>query len=158
MSGLRSGIIALRSTCRAAREVAGKQECQVVSALPLYLAYLATSITLIIMFTAIYMAVTPYRELALIAKGNRAAAISLGGVLIGFGLALASTAAHSTGLLDMAMWGGIALASQVAVFFVASTLFRGFRAGIEADQTSYGLIIAAMSVAMGLINAGALTY
>lgn len=129
-----------------------------LNTIPIYLAYVATSVALLVGAIAVYMVITPYRELALIRDGNRTAAISLGGVLIGFGLALASTAAHSVGVGDMALWGAIALACQVAVYYVATLLLKGLKEGIEADKTSFGLTLAAMSITMGLINAGSLTY
>ncbi|MEO5375701.1 MAG: DUF350 domain-containing protein [Alphaproteobacteria bacterium] len=129
-----------------------------LSTLPLYLAYVATSVGLMVVFVAIYMHITPYRELALIRAGNRTAAVSLGGVLIGFGLTLASTAAHSVGILDLALWGAIALVCQVAVYFVATFLLKDLKDGIESDRLGFGLLLAAMSITMGLINAGALTY
>lgn len=126
--------------------------------LPLYLAYVATCAGLLVAFTAIYAAITPYHELSLIRAGNKAAAFSLGGVVIGFALALASTAAHSVGLLDLAAWGAVALACQVAVFFAVTALLKGFREGIESGNEAFGLALGAVSVAVGLINAGAVTY
>ncbi len=129
-----------------------------MSNLPLYLAYVVTALGLLGAFTAIYVYITPYHELALIRAGNRTAAFSLGGVLIGFGLVLASTVAHSVNLLDMALWGGVALAFQILVFLLAALLLKELRAGIEADKHSYGITLAAMSIATGLINAGAVTY
>ena len=129
-----------------------------LSTLPLYLAYVATAVGLLGGFTVVYMYITPYHEVRLIRAGNRAAAFSLGGVLIGFGLVLASTAAHSVNLLDMVLWGAVALAFQILVFFATALLLKDLRAGIEADKHSYGMIVAAMSITMGLINAGAVTY
>ncbi len=126
--------------------------------LPLYLAYLGTCVGLLVAFTVVYTAITPYREFSLIRDGNKAASISLGGTLIGFGVALASTASHSIGVLDLAIWGTIALACQIGVFFVATLLLPGLRQGIEADRNSYGITLAAMAITMGLINAGAVSY
>lgn len=128
-----------------------------LSTLPLYLAYVGTAVALLIGFTAIYIFVTPYREITLIREGNCAAAYSLGGTLIGFGLVLSSAAAHSTSVLDMAVWGAVALAFQVMVFFVTAVVLRAFKEGMEADKTSYGIALGALSIAMGLLNAGALT-
>ena len=54
-----------------------------------HLLYFALSIVLIAVFIAIYTAITPYREVALIRAGNTAAAVSLGGALLGFSLPLA---------------------------------------------------------------------
>ena len=128
-----------------------------MSSLPNYLAYVGTAVALLAGFTALYTFVTPYREFALIRQGNKAAAVSLGGTLIGFGIVLCSAAAHSVSLGGMAMWAAVAMAFQLGVFYAATLLLRGFRAGIEAGEESYGLTLAALSITMGLINAGAIT-
>lgn len=129
-----------------------------MSNLPLYLAYVSTAVALLVGFTAIYMYITPYREIALIREGSRTAAISLGGTMIGFGVVLASTAAHSVNVMDLALWGSVALAFQVAVFFIVTLVLKGFKQGMEEGKESYGIALAAMSITMGLINAGAVTY
>lgn len=128
-----------------------------LSTLPLYLAFLVTAIVLIALALLVYTAITPYRELALIREGNSAAAISLGGTVIGLSIALFSTAANSTALIDLIVWGIIAVISQLIVFFLVSAGMRGFRAGIEQNRISYGIVLAAFSIAMGIINAGSLT-
>jgi len=124
---------------------------------PLYLGYVGTMVALLAGFAFIYTLVTPYHELRLIRTGNTAAAYSFGGTLIGLALPLFSVAAHSYSLLDMLVWGGIGLAFQLLVFLVATLLLRGFREGIEADRLSYGILLAAMSIAVGILNAGSLT-
>ncbi|CAK0760813.1 putative membrane protein [uncultured Gammaproteobacteria bacterium] len=128
-----------------------------MSNLTLYLAYLGTSIVLLVAFVAIYVVITPYNELSLIRAGNRTAAISLGGTLIGFALPLTATVAHASGWLDLVLWATVALACQLAVFGLVSSLIGHFSEGIEADKTGYGIILAAMSIAVGLLNAGAVT-
>jgi uncharacterized membrane protein YjfL (UPF0719 family) len=62
----------------------------------------------------------PYREIALIREGNAAAAASLSGAILGFVLPLASAITHSVSLLDMAVWGLIALVVQLLVYGVAA--------------------------------------
>jgi len=129
----------------------------VLATLPLYLAFLGTSVLLLGLFVAVYVAITPYHEFGLIRTGNVAAAWSLGGVVVGLALPLWSIAAHSTEILDMFVWGLVGLVSQLVVFFVVSLLLKGLRAGIEADRVSYGMTSAAFSVAVGILNAGSLT-
>jgi len=128
------------------------------SNIPAYLAYLGTLVALTALFTLVYKLVTPYRELELIRAGNKAAAFSLGGTVIGFSIALNTIAAGSGSLLDMAMWGVIALVCQLLVFFVVARLLGDLRQGIEEDRMGYGVFLGAVSIAMGMLNAGALTY
>lgn len=129
-----------------------------VETLPLYLAYVTSSIGLLAIFAAIYVYITPYRELALIRQGNRAAAISLGGTMVGLSLVLGSVSAHSVGVQDLLLWGVVALGFQVGAFFLANIVLPDIRRGIEAGQESYGIFLAALSLSIGLLNAGAVTY
>ena len=55
-----------------------------------YLLHLSTSVALVMLYFVIYTRMTPYDEVKLIRGGNRAAALSLGGTLIGFSLPIAS--------------------------------------------------------------------
>ena len=66
----------------------------------------------------IYVRVTPHREFALIREGNIAAAFSLGGAVLGFVIPLGAAVRSSVNLADMAIWGLIALAVQIAAFVV----------------------------------------
>lgn len=126
--------------------------------LPAYLAYAVTSLLLLTAFLAIYVLITPYPEIRLIREGNRAAAYSFGGTTIGLAVALFSVLAGATSLLDLALWGAVALTFQLLAFFAARLLLPGLRAGIEGGRDSYGLTLGAMSIAVGFVNAGSLTY
>jgi putative membrane protein len=129
-----------------------------LDAVPLYLAYMGASVAMLAATLALYAWITPYHELRLIRDGNTAASISLGGTTIGLALPLWSVATYSYGLLDLVVWGAVALAFQVGVFFAATLLLKGFRDGIEADRVGYGITLGAMSIAVGLLNAGSLAY
>lgn len=123
-----------------------------------YLAYMAVALGLFTIGIGIYISITPYHEIRLIRDGNTAAAWSLGGVMVGFALPMASAMAHSISLPDMALWSVVALAFQLLAFFAASLTLTDIRAGIEGDRTAYGVTLGALSVAVGILNAGALTY
>ncbi|HSV28595.1 MAG TPA: DUF350 domain-containing protein [Candidatus Omnitrophota bacterium] len=123
-----------------------------------YLAYFSVSLALLVGGVAAYAAITPYRELTLIRAGNSAAAWSLGGTALGLAAAIASAAAHSMSFLDMLLWAAIALVGQLAAFLAVSKLVPGLRGGIEDDKAGYGILLGALSLAVGLINAGSLTW
>ncbi|WP_119681357.1 DUF350 domain-containing protein [Indioceanicola profundi] len=125
--------------------------------LPLYFLFLGTGVILIALAVAIYVMITPYREITLIREGNSAAAISLGGTVIGLSIALFSIASGTYDVLDLALWGAVALASQIAVFVLVSFKLPGFRQGIESDRVGYGITLGAFSIAMGILNAGSLS-
>lgn len=123
-----------------------------------YLAYMAVAIGLFGAGIAIYLRVTPYHEIRLIRDGNTTAAWSLGGVMIGLSLPMASAMAHSISLADMALWSAVALAFQLLAYLAATITLKDIHAGIEADRKGYGVALGALSVAVGILNAGALTY
>ena len=69
-----------------------------------FLVYLGVSLAYLAVFVAIYIRITPYRELQLIREGNMAASFSLSGAILGFIVPLASAVQHSVNLVDMAVW------------------------------------------------------
>ena len=131
---------------------------QSLAGVPLFLVYFVVGLALLTVFLAIYGWITPYRELALIRDGNVAAAISLAGVVLGFTLPLASAIAHSVGLVDMIVWGAIALASQLIVYFIVARLVPHFAEAITAGRVSAATLLAAVALAVGILNAAAMTY
>lgn len=123
-----------------------------------FLAYFAIALAAEVIFVFLYMQVTPHHEAALIKNGNTAAAVSLGGAVIGFTLPLGSAVIGSISLLDMAIWAFIALVVQVIVFLGASRILRGLSARIESGDLAAGITLAAASVAIGILNAASMTY
>lgn len=128
-----------------------------LATLPLYLVFLGTVVGLLAVGLGIYIMITPYQEIRLIRGGNRAAACSLGGTAIGMALVLHSTASGTFDALELAVWGAIGLAGQLLVFLIVSFLVPRLRQGIEEDNIAYGILLAALSIAMGILNAGALS-
>ena len=55
-----------------------------IEALPHFLAYFAAAVALAVAFLALYVAITPHKEIALIREGNSAAAVQLIGTFLGF--------------------------------------------------------------------------
>jgi putative membrane protein len=131
---------------------------QSIAGFPEFLLYFVLALALLALFVAVYVRVTPYREIALIREGNIAASISLSGAVIGFVLPLASAIAHSVSALDMVAWGVIALLVQIVVYAVTSRLVPHFREAIEADRAAPALLLAALSVSAGMLNAASLSY
>ena len=122
-----------------------------------FLLYFGVALVLEAVFVVLYMAVTPHHEATLIKRGNTAAAISLGGAVLGFTLPLASVIAQSVSLLDMAVWGAVALVVQLAVYRLADFLLREVSKHIEEGNVAAAATLAAASLAIGLINAASMT-
>lgn len=123
-----------------------------------FLVYLALALLLLGLFTAIYIRVTPYREIALIREGNMAAAYSLSGTLLGFVIPLASAIEHSVGLADMAIWGLIAMLVQLGAYVAVKLTIPSIGTDITAGKTAQGFFLGAVSLAVGVLNAACMTY
>jgi putative membrane protein len=130
---------------------------QSLAGLPAFLLYFSLSLALFVAFILVYLWVTPYRELALIRDGNIAAAISLAGALIGFVLPLGRAVTQSVSPLDLVAWGVVALVVQVVVFFIVGKLVPRFSEAIRDGRVSDAAFLAALAVAVGVLNAASMT-
>ncbi|WP_425992936.1 DUF350 domain-containing protein [Brevundimonas sp. TWP2-3-2] len=109
-------------------------------------------------FKLIYQWVTPYHERTLIRDGNPAAAIALGGALIGYVLPLASALSHTVSLMEFAAWATLAGVIQIGVFVLISRLaFRNLATRIEAGEIAAAIYLASISICVGLLNAACMT-
>jgi putative membrane protein len=112
-----------------------------------------------IAFKLIYSAVTPYRERELIKSGNTAAAVALGGALIGYVLPLGSALTHTVSLAEFAAWATLAGVVQILVFTgVRILVLPDVKARIENNETATAAYLAAVSVVVGVLNAACMTY
>jgi putative membrane protein len=109
-------------------------------------------------FSWLYDKVTPYEELKLIRNGNTAAAIAYSGAVIGLALPLASAVAHSVNPVDMVIWGAFALGVQVLVYFIVRRVLPLLNDHILNDRPAPAVLLAALSIAAGIVNAACLTY
>ena len=123
-----------------------------------FLLYFGLSIGFVVLYLAIYVRATPYREFALIRAGNTAAAASLSGSLIGFVLPLASAVVHSVNPWDMALWAAIALAVQIVVYLVVRLLVPDVVRHIPEGKVGAGVFLGVASLAAGILNAACMTY
>ncbi|MBU1345813.1 MAG: DUF350 domain-containing protein [Alphaproteobacteria bacterium] len=111
-----------------------------------------------IAFKVIYQQITPYKERDLIRAGNPAAAIALGGALIGYVLPLASALSHTVSLLEFAAWALLAGVIQIVAFIVVSRLaFRNIAERIVAGEIAAAIYLASISICVGLLNAACMT-
>ncbi len=131
---------------------------QSLAGLPSFLFYFATATRPLLPSLLAYIFITPYREIALIRAGNAAAAASLSGAILGFVLPLASAITHSVSLLDMAVWGLIALIIQLLVYGVGRLLLPDLARDIPAGQIATGVFLGALSLAVGILNAACMSY
>jgi putative membrane protein len=129
-----------------------------LSGLTDFLLHFVAAVVLLVIFTAIYVRVTPYAEFALIREGKSAPAISLSGTLIGFVLPLASAIISSVSLLDMVIWALVALVVQILVYLLLKAFLHDLAADIAADRTAPALLLATLSLAAGILSAACMVF
>ena len=125
--------------------------------LPAFLAFFAVAAILTIVFVLIYTKITRHNEMALIKQNVPAAAIAFSGSLIGFALPLASAINNSAALLDMVLWGIIALIVQLVAYVVVRLFMPRVSERIEAGELAAGIWLGAASIAAGILNAASMT-
>ena len=124
----------------------------------LYLQYMALAVAMVFVFAAAYLHCTPPAELRLIRReGNVACALSFGGALIGFCLALAASIRLSVSPPDFVLWGVIAAVIQILVYFVATRFVKDAGGELARNNVAVGAFLGAVSVSIGLLNAACLS-
>ncbi len=109
-------------------------------------------------FQFVYQLVTPHNERRLIREGNAAAAVAFGGALIGYALPLASALTQAQGLAEFAAWAVLAAVIQILTFVIIRRLVvADVAARIERGELPIAIYLAAISIAVGLINAASMT-
>lgn len=122
-----------------------------------YLLHLLTAAALVLAFFVVYTRVTPYDEVHLIRQGNHAAALSLGGSLLGFSATIASALVHTADYVQFAGWAVGGLFAQLAVWFATTRLMRMSKDQIEANNCAFGGLLGAISLSIGIVNAGCIS-
>ncbi|AIZ33339.1 DUF350 domain-containing protein [Pseudomonas sp. K1(2024)] len=119
--------------------------------------YIGLALVLFWLFQFIYTRLTPHREFALIRDNNSAAAVALGGALIGFSLPASNIITYSIGLLDVVIWVVIGAVVQLLAFSIASWVLKGLAARIAKGEMAAAIYAAAVAISVGLLNSACMT-
>lgn len=122
-----------------------------------YLIHLLLAAGLLIVFFIIYTRVTPYNEVLLIRQGNQAAALSLGGAMLGFSATIASSLMHTADYQQFFAWAFGAMVVQLLAYVVTTRLLRMSKDQIESNNSAFGGLLAAISLSIGAINAACIS-
>ena len=122
-----------------------------------HLVYFGVASVAVVVFVAIYVTVTPHHEFRLIRQGNTAAAISLGGALLGYSVALAKAVSQSESIAGMLLWSGVALVAQLAAYGITRLILPQLPSHVDEGRTASGICLAAIAIAIGMLNAAAMT-
>jgi len=126
-------------------------------ALAFALAFLAAG-GFLLMFKALYQVATPHNEGGLIRAGNSAAAIALGGALLGYVIPLASALTQTDNLLEFAAWAALAGLIQIIAFaLVRRLVLPDISARIERGEVAASLYLLSISISVGVLNAACMT-
>lgn len=128
-----------------------------LGAIGAFAAHLLAALVLLGVFVFAYAKTTPHDELALIRKGNSAAAIGFGGALIGYAIVLARAIAYSENVFETLLWGAIGLIVQVAAHVLLARFVPRLYQAIEENDVASGVMKAAVAIALGLVNAASMT-
>jgi putative membrane protein len=128
-----------------------------VTGIVAHLVYFGIASFAVIVFVGIYVTVTPHHEFRLIRAGNAAAAISLGGAMLGYTVPLAKAVAQSESIAEMLLWSGVALVAQLAAYGIARLVLPQLSAHVDEGKPASGIFLAALSIAIGMLNAAAMT-
>jgi putative membrane protein len=124
---------------------------------PPFIIYFVSSVALLVVFVAVYLRVTPYREIQLIKDGNAAAAASLSGAILGYTLPLAHAVAQAANLVDMLLWASIAFVVQLLTYLLVRVLIPGLGQGIAEAKVAHGVFLGMVSLAAGILNAACMS-
>jgi putative membrane protein len=126
-----------------------------------FLSFFFTALLLVIVFLYLYAIVTPYDDYKLIFEENNiAASLGFGGAVIGVSIPLYSALVHSVSYVDFAIWGGVAIFIQLIFAFVVTRLGGkySFKEKISQGVVPVGILMAFLSISIGLLNAGSMSY
>ena len=111
---------------------------------------------LLFVFFLMYTWLTPFEELTLIRRGNVAAALTLGGALLGFSLTVASGLVHTDALGSFLGWSAVAALIQLLTYVFVSRVLHMSKQQIEGNNVAFGVLMASISISIGAVSAGAL--
>lgn len=123
-----------------------------------FLMHFVSALALTGLFAFCYVWITPYAEFKLIREGKTAPALAFGGAVLGFVLALSAAIANSVSYWDMLLWALMALIVQVSLFWSVAAAFADLCRRIAEDELGSAILLAALSLAVGILNAACMSY
>ena len=124
---------------------------------PITLMHFGVTVAILFAAAAIYVVLTPHKEITLIREGNTAAAVSLGGVLVGLAIPLAVSLKASTTLIELALWGAATMMVQLLIFRLVDLVLRGLPRRIQDGEMAAAAMLVGSKIATALILAAAVS-
>jgi putative membrane protein len=122
-----------------------------------FLVYIIVAAVLFALFQMAYTRLTPHKEFVQIREDNVAAAVALGGALIGFALPASNVIAYSISVLDVVIWAVIAAFVQLLAFTATSMVLKDLSARITRGELAAAIYAASVSISVGFLNSACMT-
>ena len=122
-----------------------------------FLLFFVVAAILTTIFVVVYTRITKHNEISLIKNGSTSTALAFSGSLIGFALPVASTMISSNTVVELALWGLVALVVQILAYFLIRLPMPRISARIESGEVAAGIWLGAGSLVAGILNAASMT-
>jgi len=122
-----------------------------------FVLYIVVAVALFALFQFLYTRITPHKEFELIRDNNPAAAIALGGSLIGFALPASNIISYSVSVVDFVVWVLIAAVVQLLAFVGTSLVLKGLAARIARGELAAAIYAASVAISVGFLNSACMT-
>ena len=122
---------------------------------PTTLIHAALSLVMLAIGAVLHGLLSPHREVQDVREGNSAAAVSLGGTVIGIAIPLAASLNASTSTVEVAIWGAAIVAVQLLLFWVVDMVLTGLPQRTREGEIAPAVLLVAAKLAVSIIVAAA---
>jgi putative membrane protein len=129
-----------------------------IQALPDFLLFFSAATALTVFYLFLYTLSTTHNEFELIRQNNVAAAASLGLSLTGFALPLSSAIVNAKTVIDLLVYGLVAMAIQILVYWLVRLLLPNLSRRIGNGEVASALFLGAASLAAGVLTAASMVF
>jgi putative membrane protein len=126
-----------------------------------FLLYTVLGLVLMGIGIGLFSLTTKFSERELIRQGNMAVALKLWGKALGLAIVIYAAWSNSVNLLDAVVWGVIGIITQILVYFALEYIFTpktNLAKKVEEGNLAVGFSLFAISIIVGLIVAGSMSY
>ena len=129
-----------------------------IQGLPDFLLFFSVAMALTGLYLFLYTVSTTHNEFELIRQNNVAAAISLGLSLTGFALPLSSAIVNAKTIVDLLVYGLVAIGIQILVYWLVRMLLNNLSQRIAGGEVASALFLGAASLAAGVVTAASMVF
>jgi len=122
---------------------------------PTTLLHAALSLVMLAIGAVLHGLLSPHREVQEVREGNSAAAVSLGGVIVGIAIPLAASLNASTSTVEVAVWGAAIVALQLLLFWIVDMALTGLPQRTREGEVAPAVLLVAAKLAVSIIVAAA---